>query len=99
MFLRSHQPERGEFLLPHWSDVEQDIMVKAALLRLVRFEEKHGRRPEHRYRWLMPMCLRDDPRFLGRVRYQGVIEVIRVLERVRQDEFRTQLPKQIGQSI
>src|SRR5438876_9273338 len=92
MFLRIHCFERFMFLRPNRGYIEQDLRFEFALLRLVRFEEKNRWRTDHRSPWLMPVRLSHNPSFLRYMRHEGMIKIVRVLERVRQNELRANFP-------
>src|ERR1700684_1621490 len=65
----------------------------------MRFKEKNRWRPENGNSGLMAVRLRNDAGFLGGMGSERVIEVIRVVERMREDEFRTEFAIQGSETI
>jgi len=55
------------------------------LLGLVRLEQEDGRRAEYWLLRLVAVRLRDDARLLGNACRLGMVEIVRVLERVGED--------------
>ena len=83
--------ERRVLLLPDRCDVQQHIRLPVALLGLMRLEQEHRRRAQDRGRRVVAVRLRDDARFLRHPRRQRMVEVVRVVQRVRQDELRPEI--------
>src|SRR5579883_1064007 len=88
MLLTRHALDRRALLLPDRRDVEKNVRLPGALLRLVRLEQEDRRRAEHALAGSMPMRLGDDPRMLSEIADRRVIAIVGVLARMRQDEKR-----------
>src|SRR5271156_7134462 len=73
MLLARHALDRRALLLPDGGYVEQHVGFPAALLGLMRLEQKDGRRAQHRLAGIVSMRLRDDARVLREVGHSGVI--------------------------
>src|SRR5262244_395420 len=87
MFLGIHFLERRIFLGPYGRDIEQDLRPPVALFWLMRLEQKNRRRADHRHTWLVPVSLGHDASLLRCMRNQRMVEIVWILERVREDEF------------
>ncbi len=99
MLLPGHALDRRALLLPHRGDVEQHVRLPVALLRLVRLEQEHRRGAEHLLPRFVPVCLRDDAGVLGEVGHRGMVVIINVLRRVREDEGRMDPPVDVHEPI
>src|SRR5579862_2330711 len=97
MFLRGHDLERRELLLPNWRNVEKNLRLPFALFGLMRLEEEYVRRSDDGQGRLMPVSLRDNSSFLCDVRGERMIEVIGILMRMGEDEIRPDLAIKHGQ--
>src|SRR3546814_8764621 len=91
MLLRGHALERLVLAVPCRADVEKGIRLPLALLGLVRFEEIDRWRPKHLVSRLVPVRLRNDPRFKRQACRRRMIEVVRIVMRVREHKGRMQL--------
>jgi len=99
VLLRGHQLEGLALLLPHLRDVEQHLGLPVALLGLVRLEQEHGRGAEGFASRLVAERLGDDARFLRHVRGERMVEVVRVLERMREHEGGLQRTVDVHQPV
>src|SRR6185437_9826447 len=100
VLLRGEDLERLVLGLPDIIDLEDEIWLVVALLGLVRLEQIDRRRRilvlgarlvAHR------LC--DDARFLREVRGVRMIEIVRVLQRVREHESRIGLPVDVDHAV
>src|ERR1700684_48764 len=73
MLLARHALDRRTLLLPDGGDVEQHVGLPAALLGLMRLEQKDGWRAQHLLAGIVSMRLRDDARVLREIAHSGVI--------------------------
>src|SRR5579872_685130 len=88
MLLARHAFDRGALLLPYRGDVEQHVRLPAALLRLVRLEQKDRRGAKHALARLMAMRLGDDAGVLSKVADGRMVAIVRVPARMREHEKR-----------
>ena len=100
VLLRGQDLEGFVFLLPHFVDLEDQVGLVVAHLRLMRFEQEHRRRRIFVLRArLVAHGLRHHARLLREMRGVGVIEIIRVLERVAEHEGRIELAVDVDHAV
>ena len=100
MLLRGQNLERFVFLLPHLVDLENEVGFVVAHFRLVRLEQEQRRRRIFVLGVrLMAHGLRHHARLLCEMRGAGMVEIIRVLERVGEHEGRIGLAIDVDHAV
>ncbi len=100
VLLRGENLERLVFLLPHLVDLQDEVGLVVAHFRLVRLEQKHRRRRIFVLgARLVTHGLRHHARFLREMRGVGMIEIVRVFQRVAEHEGRIELAIDVDHAV
>ncbi len=100
MFLRRENFKRPALDIPDLVDVEDDLRLEIAHLRLVRLEQEDRRRAVAVVGLrLVTHCLGHDARFLGIGRRRGMIDVVGIFQRMRQHKARIEFAIDIDQAL